>query len=668
MRQITAHRMIVKTKNLMGFEDSSRIKRCEMANIKPFMRLKVKRDTFFLPDPNSGVYFRNNVSSFHMKGRSIDQWVTKLLPMFNGEYTLEYLTNGLSRPYRERVYEIAEVLYQNGFVRDVSQDLPHQLPNEILKKYTSQIAFLDSFGESAAYRFQVYRQSEVLAIGSGPFLISLVSALIESGLPKFKVFITDSVPTNRRRLEELKIHARETNAEVAVEEVTLQDRSLRELIRSFDSILYVGRKGDLEQLRAFHQICREEKKQFLPAFLLDQVGFAGPLVHPDSEGCWESAWRSIHQSVFDQKKSIHSFTSTTWTMLANVMVFELFKKITGVTESEQRNQFFLLNLETLEGNWHMFLPHPLVTRRVKAEWIEDFDLQLKHRSNIEKSNGWLLYFSQLTSAESGIFHILGEEDLKQLPLAQCRVQVVDPLSEGPAGLLPSVVCNEMTSEQARKEAALTGIELYVSRMIDELVTTLPPEGDSVKSEEFVGIGTGETFAEGVCRGLQKCLTEELSKQIDNQKNVISRAQLREVEDVRCQYYLQALTTINGAPIIGLGEEVSGFPVFWVGTNDRWYVNVGLNPTMALQKALQQALMNEKNIATNHSVFLADERQKSLVIRSSEDIPQSEVLQSAIALLEKNRKQLLVFEVGLEQVLNKEIVRVYGMLLREEASK
>jgi putative thiazole-containing bacteriocin maturation protein len=639
-----------------------------MANIKPFMRLKVKRDTYFLPDSKSGVYFRNNVSSFHMKGSSIDQWVTKLLPMFNGEYTLEYLTNGLSRPYRERVYEIAEVLYQNGFVRDVSQDLPHQLPDEVLKKHASQIAFLDSFGESAAYRFQFYRQSEVLAIGSGPFLNSLVSALIESGLPKLKVFITDSVPTNRRRLEELKLHARETDAEVAVEEVTLQDRSLRELIQSFDSILYVGQKGDVEQLRALHQICREEKKRFLPALLLDQVGLAGPLVHPDSDGCWESAWRSIHHSVFDHNESSHSFTSTAWAMLANVVVFELFKKITGVTESEQRNQFFLLNQETLEGNWHMFLPHPLVTRRAQAEWIKDIDLQLNQSSIREKSNEWLLYFSQLTSAESGIFHILGEEDLKQLPLAQCRVQVVDPLSEGPAELLRSVVCNEMTSEQARKEAGLTGIELYVSRMIDELVTTLPPEGDSVKSGEFVGVGAGETFAEGVCRGLQKCLTEELSKQIDNQKNVISRVQLHEVEDVRCQYYLQALTTINGAPIIGLGEEVSGFPVFWVGTNERWYVSVGLNPTMALQKALQQALMNEKNIATNHSVFLADERQKSLIIRSSEDIPQSEVLQSAIALLEKNRKQFLVFEVGLEQVLNKDIVRVYGMLLREEASK
>jgi hypothetical protein len=34
--------------------------------------LKVKRDMFFLPDPNGGVYFRNNVRSFRMEGSTID--------------------------------------------------------------------------------------------------------------------------------------------------------------------------------------------------------------------------------------------------------------------------------------------------------------------------------------------------------------------------------------------------------------------------------------------------------------------------------------------------------------------------------------------------------------------------------------------------------------------
>jgi putative thiazole-containing bacteriocin maturation protein len=643
------------------------------------MRLKVKRDTFFLPDPNRGVYFRNNVSSFHMKGSTIDQWVNKLIPMFNGEYTLGNLTDGLPGPYRDRVYEIAEVLYKNGFVRDVSQDRPHQLVDHILKKYASQIEFLESFGDSGAYRFQAYRQAKVLAIGSGSIFVSLVSSLIESGLPKFHVLITNSVPTNRLRLEELVVHARKTDPEIAVEEVKLKkegESSWREIMQSFDSILYVSQEGDVEELRTLHKICKEEKKLFLPALFLEQVGLAGPLVHPDSEGCWESAWRSIHQSVFRHDEQIHSFSSTAGAILANAIVFELFKKVTGVSESEQNNQFFLLDLDTLEGKWHSFMPHPLVTGRATVKWVQDVDLQLNQSSGRGEPSGLLLYFNQLTSAESGIFHILEEEDLKQLPLAQCRVQAVDPLSEGPAQLLPSFVCTGLTHEEARKEAGLYGVEAYVSQMVDDLVTTLPPrlkaEGSTVEPGEFVGVGAGETLAEGVCRGLHKCLTEELSKQLVDQKNIVSRVQLSDVEDERCHFYLQALKTMQGEPIIGLGKEVSGFPVVWVGTNGSWYNSVGLNTTMALNRALQQALMNGKNhasqVLTDSSVFLDEKVPHSLVIRTSEEISQSEVLHSAMKVLDQNRKRLFVFELEMEPIFKKELVGVFGMLLREEETR
>jgi putative thiazole-containing bacteriocin maturation protein len=364
-------------------------------------------------------------------------------------------------------------------------------------------------------------------------------------------------------------------------------------------------------------------------------------------------------------------------MLANLIVFELFKKVTSVTyDSVQRNQIFLLNLNTLEGNWHPFMPHPLVTGRTTANWSRDINNKIKQSSSSGEPSGLLLYFSQLTSAESGIFHILEEEDLKQLPLAQCRVQSVDPLSQGPAELLPSIVCSELTHEKARKEAGLSGIEAYVSRMIDVFVTTLPPKEKAEKrigeSEEFVGVGAGETVAEGVCRGLQKCLTEELRKQQVDQINVVSRVQLHGIEDIRCQYYLQALTTLEGAPTIGFGKGISGFPVVWVGTNDRWYGSVGLNTTMAMQNALQQALINGKGQARQalvaSSVVLVERDFQSLVISSSEETSQSEVLQSTLQVLERNRKRLLVFELELEPFLTKEFVGVYGVVLREEEAR
>jgi putative thiazole-containing bacteriocin maturation protein len=653
-----------------------------MKNLTSSMRLKVKRDTFFLPDPKNGVYFRNNVSSFQMEGSMIDQWVQKLIPMFNGEYTLGDLTAGLPGPHRDRVFEIAEVLYRNGFVRDVSQDHPHQLQAHVLKKFASQIEFLESFGDSGASRFQAYRQAKVLAVGSGPFFVSLVSSLIESGLPKVHMLITDPESTNRQRLKDIMEHARQSDPEVSVEEVPHQkeeDNLWEEIIQPYDSILYVSDTGGIEELRVIHAVCREEKKVFLPAIFHRQVGLAGPLVHPESEGCWESAWHRIHQSAFCEDKQLHTFSSTAGAMLANLIVFELFKEVTGITSAEQRNQFFLLNLDTLEGNWHSFLPHPKLTGNTAVEWIQDVDLRIEQSSSRSEPNSLFLFFSQLTSKESGIFHKWEEGDLKQLPLAQCDVEAVDPLSKGPAKLLPNIICSDLRHKEARREAGLTGIEAYVSRMAGQLVTDLLPnhhiKGNRVNSHEFVGIGAGETFVEGVYRGLERCLDEELAKRHADQ-NSVTQVHLSAVDDERCRFYLEALTTMAGAPKICMGEEVSGFPLVWVGANDRWYGSAGFNGTIALRKALQYALIQAQNQTSRHkpaalevsSLLLEEKEPLNLVIPPCEETEQSQVLLSAIQVLERNSKQLLVCEFSVEPFLKEHLAGVFGVLLREEESQ
>jgi putative thiazole-containing bacteriocin maturation protein len=650
-----------------------------MANLNPSMRMKVKRDTFYLPEPNRGVYFRNNLSSFRIEGSGIDQWVEKLLPMFNGEYTLEQLTNGLPGPYRDRVYEIAEVLYANGYIRDLSQDLPHQLSDYHIKKHASQIEFVDNLVGSGAARFQAFRQGQVLAVGSGPILNSLVSSLIESGLTKIQVLITDKVPTNRKRLKELVDHVRKIDPEVNLKEIPLKKADWQEIVKPFDSILYVSQDGELDELRHLHTVCREEKKMFLPAICLQQVGLAGPLVHPNSEVCWETAWRHLHRSVLFKNKQLPPFSAIPGSLLANVIVFEMFKEVTGVMGLEQRNKIFLLDLDTLEGKWHSLLPHPLLTSGISAEWVEDVESRLQIGIKKIEAGKLLLYFNQLTSEESGIFHIWEEGDLKQLPLAQCRVQPVDPLSEGPAELMQDIVCSGLTHEEARREAGLTGIATYVSRMISSIVNNLPinknVERGLVVTEEIVGVGAGESFVEGVGRGLQKCLAEELSKQQLDPKYCVSPVELSYIEDERCRFYLEALTTMQGAPIIATGKEVSGFPVVWVGTKDRWYGSADLNVTMALRKALQQALIKVQNksdfsselACEATSVLVEEKKPVGLSIPAYEEWIQAETLQGAMEILERNGKQVLVFEIGIEPIFKDQLDGVFGVLLLEEES-
>lgn len=648
-----------------------------MVKLTPSMRLKVKRDTFFFPEPNKGVYFRNNISSFTMEGSTIVQWIEKLLPMFNGDHSLRELTDGLPGPYRSRVMEIAEVLYRNGFVRDVSQDSPHQLSDQVLKNHASQIEFLESFGDSGASRFQAYRKGKALAIGSGPLFLSLVSSLMESGLPKFHVLITDTVQTNRQRLKEIVAHARSIDEEVAIEEVVRgkdASKGWQQVIQPFDSVLYVSQEGDIEELRELHSICRQAGKVLFPAVVLNQVGLAGPLVSPQSKGCWEAAWRRLHQTVLDGDQASASYSSTAGAMLANVMVFEWFKEATGVTAAEQDHQFYLLDMETLEGSWHQFLPHPGVTGHGGAKWVKDFEKRLGQASSRGKPGQMFMLFGRLTSKQSGIFHSWEEGDLKQLPLAQCRVQVADPLSVGPALLLPDIIRCELTHEEARRETGLSGIEAYVSRTLSQHVAALPPLSGLDGMKGPIGVGAGETFAECVCRGLQNCLDEEFGNRKFNEEALVS-VKLTEVDDERCTYYLQALTRLQGEPIIGLGSDVSGFPAVWVGTSDGWSGAVGLNVTLGLREALKKAIMKVQNqtICLTASDFAASSEHpaeraaEDLVIPACEGTASSELVRSAMQAVEQGGKRLFVFEVETETVLQEELAGVFGVFLREGES-
>ena len=648
-----------------------------MTKLNSYSRLKVKRDTFYLPDPQGGAYFRNNVSSFRMEGGTIYQWIEKLMPMFNGEQTLGELTEGLTTPYRNRVYEIGETLYKNGFVRDVSQDKPHQLKAIVLEKYASQIEFIENFVDSGAYRFQEYRQAKVLTVGSGPFMVSLASALIESGLPKFHFMITDSVPTNRLRINELVKNANKADSEVEVKEIPFEKGEGRnfwqEAVQPYDWILYVSQDENIKELRDLNLVCKEEKKAFLPAICLDKVGLAGPLVHPESEGCWESAWRRIHQSTLQENRQLQTYSSTAGSILANITVFEFFKKATGIANSNQSDQIYLLDLETLEGDWISFITHPLVKNKsVSPRLVEDLDVMLKQeRGKKETSSNLLEYFSLLTSEETGIFHTWEERNLQQLPLSQCYVQAVNPVSEGPADLLPEVVCSGFTHEEAKREAGLTGIEMYVSQMIKGFSDQKDKAHVNI-SGGFIGIGAGETIEEAVCRGLQAHLEEELRNRKIDQRNTTFRVQLGKIEDHRCRFYLNALTTLNGAPTIGLENGILGFPVICVRSQGHRYTSTGLNTTLALRNALQQALLDTQNQVNStdrkaESAVFLKEKEGKLEIPSCEEITQLELLQSSIQILNGNSKRLFVYDLAFEPFLKQELAGVFGVQVREEES-
>ncbi|PLC16098.1 putative thiazole-containing bacteriocin maturation protein [Bacillus paralicheniformis] len=618
-----------------------------MTHLTASARLKVNQDTWFLPDPNGGAYFRNNSGSFRIKGSSIAQWIEKLLPMFNREHSLEDLTKGLQAPYRKRVYEIGEMLYKNGFVRDVSRDHPHKLESSVLQTFEAQIEFIESFADSGAYRFQLSRQTKILAIGAGSFLTKLVRSLIDSGFSRIRAIVTDA---SGHALDELAEISGQTESGLKIG--CAETQHWREAVRSADWVLYVSDRGFTDELRDLQTFCLEENKGFIPGICLKQVGLAGPVFHQQGDGCLKDAWRRLHRPALHEERTLRTFPSAGKDMLANVIVFELMKATAEIAPLSKKNQVYLIDLATLEGGWHMFLPHPdFACGKDSPELICDLEAKLSERPGREAESRLFQCFSELTSPVTGIFHLWEEKHLRQLPLAQCFVQTADPLSSGPAELLPKTVSVGLTHQEARREAGLTGIEMYASR----LNRSYPSNG------ELFAIAAGETLAEGVLRGLEKCLEHRLRERIKSGKETISLVQLGGMEDRHTAFYLKALTVLYGKPEIGLGKNIQGFPVAWAGIRDRWYGSSGLNITFALRKALERALTDKDPV--KGADILLESSDLKLATPVSADLQQT--LLSAL----KNNcgLQLYVYELPAEPFFKEKLAGIYCVQLRKEES-
>ncbi|MGP4077364.1 bacteriocin maturation protein [Halobacillus sp. K22] len=633
-----------------------------MVNVKPSMRLKVKKGTFFMPEPNGNVYFRNNAGSFRMEGKAIQQWVEKLVPMLNGEHSMADLTEGLSMPYRTRVYEMAEVLYTNGFLRDVSEDRHHELHPEVAAKFASQIEFLESFGDSPCFRFQQYRHKKVIVVGEGDMVIGVVSALLTSGMATIHVIITDENESGRRRVRELEAWARESDPEAAVSLALENPFSWTNEIEPYEAVFYASHKDQHEEREAVLKACHKKQKWFIPILCSGTEGFAGPMERPGSDHCFESAWRSLQKQDEEPGGSISSPAAA---MLTNVAVFEWFKKVTGVPDVHPSSHMFVLTNETLEGKWHPFKPHPLVTGSIAVERVENV---LKETNKKEENQDWLYYFSEMASGPLGILRRYEEGDLPQLPLSQCEVQAIDIQSVEPH---PGIICAAMTHEEARREAGLTGVEQYLAPLKQDILNALEAAKDR-ESRLYLGAGESGTRT-AISRTLTNMLEENWKTQVNEEKGTPARLELRKVEDERCRFYYQALTTMNKEPELGIGEDAYGFPVVWIKTrNNQWYGTVGFTRTLALREALRRTLVEAQNNTTfpGASAVSINAFKKGLV--QLVDVPSCEsddpeVLQSVIQRLERHHKDLSFIKVTMDPFKDDGIIDLFGVVVREEES-
>lgn len=512
------------------------------------------------------------------------------------------------------------------------------------------------------------QEEGVLAVGSGPFLHSLVESWYESGLSKLTVFVTTNLeePADIAELAKLREHTLRSAEEASLHIVAAtgdKDPEWRTIIQPFPFLLYVSQHGDGEELRKLQHACIAERKSMIPAVVLQGRGMAGPLLHPNGEGRWESAWRGIHSTVFPEVREPQRLSAAAAAILSNLLVHEWQKAITEEKETDGINQCYILDPDTLTGIWHPIRPHPVVSGVETARLVENIELRLETSHEPADPEEWFTCFNRLTSAATGIFHAWEEADLIQLPLAQCLVQPVDPLSEGPAQLLPPIIRSGLTHEEARRESGLAGLEAYAARLMPLLFP-----GWLSSQREDIGIGAGFSIAEAVERGFRACLATAWSKRMRmlSDKLAVTRIEYGRIEDVRCRYYLQALHMTEGETQLAVGEPLLGCPVVWVRSGSSWHGSADLDFTLALRQSLQKALTKSAGVASS-SVGWKEDKAQDIMLSNSAPPTHASWRLGAVQRLNQRHQRLEVFDMRSEFFLGTGPFVIYGVRLGEEES-
>lgn len=453
-----------------------------MATMQP----KLKGDTFYIPT-GDGVYLHNNRSSYMIKGKAMYRWIEKLAPYLDGQHTLEELIDGLDEERQAMVTQLVTTLLNNHFLKDASRDLPHTLSPLELETYAPEIAFIDSFSDSAAFRFERFRTHQVLVIGSGLTLTGLVHACLKSGLRQISVITTEECKAHTHRQDYLELFHK-NDPQQTLREIAAPDwdneAEVQAALQPFDTILHLSDRPMLARAHMLNKHCITHAKTLLQAMIVADHAWIGPLVRPDVTGCWECVWRRLQGNLTNMQEQFpfYAFQDQptrplsrfvalpTAALIANHLGFELLKYVTEAGPMETLQKLIEIDLETLRSQPHLFQPHPLCSAcqqpapRTETAFLDSIH-QLEQGELLDQD----LFSKQATQCfetRLGLFSTLNEDDFTQLPLVACKAVVANPM---PQELLhnPQLILSiGNTLSTSRRRAALQACEIYASSIVD----------------------------------------------------------------------------------------------------------------------------------------------------------------------------------------------------------
>jgi putative thiazole-containing bacteriocin maturation protein len=429
-----------------------------------------------------GVFVLSSQASRGIKGQQIAQWLDRLAPYLDGSNTIDELVTSLSADKQQMVRTLIAFLARNGYVKDATKDEPHSLSADEQRVYEPEISYIDYFADSAAHRFQRYRESSIVVIGSGLTLAALVRALLQAGLRRVHVITTGECPADMTLLiEDIRLTCVRDPFQEIVHHVFEEGEyaALADVLDGAGMVLHVADRPMIGRALALQRLCGERQHVLLQGVVVDGCAWLGPVASSQEGPGWEDAWRRLQANLPGEGgSSAYAFADApasapgpflagpTAAIVGNHLGFTCFKHVAGVeTATEHLTR---IDLETLRTTTHRFAAHPLARPAGPEDDLEFLARMCALRDGVPVDEDT---FSQRAAEcfdeRLGLFTTLGEGHLTQLPLCVAQVVVSNPvdLIDISSGHPYAVgVGDDFVS--ARRRATQRAFEIYASIMVD----------------------------------------------------------------------------------------------------------------------------------------------------------------------------------------------------------
>lgn len=421
------------------------------------MRPRLKSDVLYVPT-GDGVHVFGAGADLALRGRSAYQWLDRLAPHLDGSVELDDLVGRLPDDKRQVVHSLVGQLHAAGCLIDAEEDLPHRLTRWELETYASEIAFIEYHCDSAARRFETYRDSEVVVMGAGPVFVSLVCSALRSGVRQLRAVCTEKAVTNAERLTELTAEAAARDREQTFRHVDCDEGGLERLVGQVDAVIHVADGSGVDRALRLDELCRNAGTLLVQGLVMDDVAWLGP-----AGADWRSAW--LRLDAHGPFRPNAFLTGPAAAVVAAHLGLAAFTTLTGIVgaveAADGARKVTRIDLETLRTSTHAFLPHPAAAP-ARPETRKEF------RRRIERLGAAAPLDEDTFSRRAarcfdpyiGVLRALDEREFTQVPL---NVTEAVPRAAGAAPVHGAGT----GFAAARRDAALRGLASYAAHHPDE---------------------------------------------------------------------------------------------------------------------------------------------------------------------------------------------------------